>query len=69
MNEARNMAIYLFRQLRGEPLTDIGKAFDIESYSTVSSVIERFKIRMDSDRDLARKISTLRKRIVIQGQT
>lgn len=69
MNEARNMAIYLFRQLRGDPLTDIGKAFDIESYSTVSSVIERFKIRMDSDRDLSRKVSTLRRRIMSQGQT
>jgi len=68
VNEARNMAMYLFRHLRGDALTKIGKAFDIESYSTVSSVIERFKIRMNSDRELSRKVSTLRKRIMSQGR-
>jgi REP element-mobilizing transposase RayT len=44
VNEARNMAIYLLRYLRGDPLTTIGKVFDIQSYSTVSSIIERFKV-------------------------
>jgi REP-associated tyrosine transposase len=69
INEARNMAIYLFRYLRGDSLTTIGKEFDIHSYSTVSSVIERFKVRMQKDRKLLRNVENLRKAIMRQGQT
>ncbi|MGD9217575.1 MAG: helix-turn-helix domain-containing protein [Desulfobacteraceae bacterium] len=46
INEARNMAIYMLRYIRGDSLTTIGKVFDIQSYSTVSSIVERFKVRM-----------------------
>lgn len=68
-NEARSMAIYLFRHLRGEPLTRIGQVFNIGSYSTVSSIIERFKVRMRSDRNLQRKVERLRATLMRQGQT
>jgi len=68
-NEARSLAIYLFRYMRGASLNDIGKTFDISSYSTVSSIIERFKARMHSDRKLSRKIEMLRESIMRQGQT
>jgi hypothetical protein len=61
INEARNMAIYLLRYLRGDSLTTIGKVFDIQSYSTASSIIERFKARMQTERKLIRKVEGIRK--------
>jgi putative transposase len=69
INEARSLAIYLFRYMRGASLNDIGKTFDISSYSTVSSIIERFKARMHSDRKLSRKVEMLRESLMRQGQT
>ena len=69
LNEARSMAMYLCRYLRGEPLTSIGKVFDINSYSTVSSIIERFKGRMQSNRKLFQKVEGVRKSFMRQGQT
>ena len=69
INEARSLAIYLFRHMRGASLNDIGKTFDISSYSTVSSIIERFKARMHSDRKLSRKVEMLRESLMRQGQT
>ena len=68
-NEARSMAIYLFRYLKGESLNNIGEAFDISSYSTVSSIIERFKVRMHADRELSRKVERLKEFLMRQGQT
>jgi chromosomal replication initiation ATPase DnaA len=68
INEARNMAIYLLRYLRGDSLTTIGKVFDIQSYSTVSSIVERFKIRMQTERKLIRNVEGKRKAIMRQGQ-
>ncbi len=68
-NEARSTAIYLFRHLKGESLINIGKTFDICSYSTVSSIIERFKVRMHSDRKLSRKVEQLRESLMRQAQT
>jgi putative transposase len=69
INEARNMAIYLLRYLRGDSLTTIGKEFDIQSYSTVSSVIERFKVRMQTERKLLRNVEKIRKTFMRQEQT
>jgi chromosomal replication initiation ATPase DnaA len=63
------MAIYLLRYLRGDSLTTIGKVFDIQSYSTVSSIIERFKIRIQADRKLLRNVEGIRKAIMRHGQT
>ena len=42
-NEPRNVAIYLMRKLRRDSLRDIGKFFQMEKYSSVSSVIVRMK--------------------------
>lgn len=69
LNEARSMAIYLFRHLRGESLTRIGMTFEISSYSTVSSIIERFSVRMHSDREMSRRVERLRSLLMGQGQT
>ena len=45
-NNARDMAIYLSRQLTGSKLTEIGKEFGLNNYSTVSTIIERMKDRI-----------------------
>jgi REP element-mobilizing transposase RayT len=68
-NEARSMGIYLCRYIRGDTLIQIGEEFKIESYSTVSSVIERFKELIKSDRRLFHKVEHLRKAIIRQKKT
>jgi hypothetical protein len=60
---------HLCRYLRGESLAGIGKAFDISSYRTVSSIIERFKVRMQSDRKLLKKVEAARETFMRQGLT
>jgi hypothetical protein len=60
-NEERDMEIYLLRHFRGDPLLSMGKVFDIQSYSTVGSIIARFKVRMPSDRKLLRKVEEIRR--------
>ena len=59
-NEARNVAIYLQRQLRGSKLEEIGEEFGIGSYSTVSTIIERTKKEAIKNRRLRRRIEQLR---------
>jgi putative transposase len=58
-NEARNVAIYLARRLRGDRLKEIGEAFKIGRYSTVSSIVERMKVRIGSDERLRKKVDQL----------
>jgi putative transposase len=58
-NEARNVAIYLARRLRGDRLKEIGEAFKIGGYSTVSSVVQRMKVGMERDELLRKKVHNL----------
>ena len=58
-NVARDIAIYLVRHYSMETLLNVGKYFDINNYSTVSSVVERVKkrkIKYPSLRDHLEKI-------------
>ncbi len=41
LNEPRNIAVYLIRQIRGETLNSIGELLYIKAYSTISSIIIR----------------------------
>ena len=68
-NEARAMGLFLTRRLRGEPLRNIGSHFKTENYSTVSSVIARFRHRLHSDRQLSKRVDQVRKTILSQEQT
>lgn len=68
-NEPRAMGLHLSRQLRGETLKCIGEHYHIESYSTVSTIIERLKIRLKSDRSLKLRYSQLKKNLMSQEQT
>jgi putative transposase len=63
-NEARAMGIYLCRHLRGQALKDIGAQFKIDNYSTVSSIIERFKARLQTDRGLSKRVKQVQQAIV-----
>jgi len=58
-NEARNVAIYLSRRVRGDRLQEIGEAFKIGRYSTVSSVVERVRVRMGRDESLCKRVNDL----------
>jgi putative transposase len=58
-NEARDAAIYLSRQLSGSKLTEIGKDFGINNYSTVSTIIERMKSRISEDRRVNKRVEHL----------
>ncbi len=67
-NEPRSVAIYLMRKLRRDRLGEIGKAFQIAKYSTVSSVIERFKLRMRNDPKIAKRVKKMETLIVNKSQ-
>ena len=49
-NEARDLAIYMLRFIRGERLTIIGQEFNLNNYSSVSSAIERVKRKLESNK-------------------
>ena len=63
-NEARAMGIYICRHLRRQSLKDIGEQFKIDNYSTVSSIIERFKARLQTDHGLSKRIKQVQQAIV-----
>jgi REP element-mobilizing transposase RayT len=48
-NLPRDMAIYLVRLLSQATLSEVGKHFGMNNYSTVSSVVERVKLRTNED--------------------
>ncbi len=58
-NEPRNVAIYLTRRLRHDSLQEIGTQFQIRKYSSVSSIVERMKDRIDADRKVKKCINEL----------
>ncbi len=55
-NEPRNVAIYLIRKLRSDSLKEIGCRFQMERYSSISSIIERMKKQMHADRNLTKRV-------------
>jgi len=58
-NEPRSAAIFLMRRLRRDSLSEIGHVFHVKKYSTISSTIERLKIRMQKDPKLKKRIENL----------
>jgi chromosomal replication initiation ATPase DnaA len=51
-NEPRCVAVYLLRRLRRDSLKEIGKVFNLEKNSSVSSIIERMKTRIKNSRKI-----------------
>ena len=68
-NEPRNVAIFLMRQLRVDSLSQIGALFQMKTYSSVSSVVERMRSLSQADGKLRRRIRELRTAINSQEQT
>ncbi len=66
-NEPRNIAIYLMRSLRGEPLLKIGSEFKLNKHSSVSSVIERIKQKLQKNKKFKKRIEKINT-ILIKGQ-
>ncbi len=56
-NEPRSAAIFLFRELRRDSLREISAQFHMEKYSSISSIIQRLKQRMQKDRELKSRIN------------
>ncbi len=67
-NEPRDVAIYLIRSLRTEPLMKIGALFGLTRYSSVSSVVMRVKTRLNRDRKFRRRLTEIEKNI-LKNQT
>lgn len=55
-NIARDIAIYLVRRLCCKTLPNVGSEFGINNYSTVSSVVQRVKKRIERDRTLQKEL-------------
>ena len=49
----------LTRRLRGDRLKEIGEAFKIDRYSTVSTIVERMKVRIERDEGLRKRVDHL----------
>ena len=49
-NEARDLAIYMLRVIRGERLIIIGREFNLDNYSSVSTAVERIKRKLESNK-------------------
>ncbi len=62
-NEPRNVAIYLIRYLRNDTLKNVGEYFGIDKYSTVSSIIERVKYKMNADKTFNKRV------LLIKGES
>ena len=68
-NEPRNIAVYLTRHLRGDPLNKIGDLFDIKAYSTVSSIVRRVSKLKSTDKGVKNRLNMLQSAIKGQRQT
>jgi REP element-mobilizing transposase RayT len=62
-NEPRNVAIFLMRKLRRDRLKTIGRRFEIENYSSVSSIMERMKKWLRQDRSLKSRLDRIADKI------
>ncbi len=60
-NEPRDVAIFLARRLRRDSLREIGEAFGIPNYSSVSSIVESMKGKIARNRKLKKEVEQLEK--------
>ena len=62
-NEPRNVALYLSRRYTGKKLEEIGKEFNIDNYSTVSTIICKIDRELKTNTTLQKKIEQIRNKI------
>ena len=66
-NEARDVAMYLIRSLRSEPLMKVGAGFGLNRYSSVSSAVIRVKSRLQKDKQFRNRLEHIEGNI-LKGQ-
>ncbi len=67
-NEPRDMAMYLIRSMRAEPLMRVGANFGLNQYSSVSSAVTRVKAKLLKDRKFKDRLEHIESNI-LKGQT
>jgi hypothetical protein len=67
-NEPRDVAIYVIRFMRSEPLMRVGEAFGLNRYSSVSSAVRRVKIKLQKDRKFKARLESIES-VILKGQT
>jgi putative transposase len=63
LNIPRNVAIYLFRSLRGDDLNSIKDAFQIKTYSTISSIVQKMTHLKAENRKIRKDIQFIKNRV------
>jgi REP element-mobilizing transposase RayT len=63
VNEPRNIALYLARRCTGKKLEEIGREFNIDNYSTVSSAICSVRRQLKSNRPLQKRVDQIRNKM------
>jgi REP element-mobilizing transposase RayT len=66
-NEPRDVAIYLIRSMRAEPLMRVGANFGLNQYSSVSSAVTRVKAKLQKDRKFKDRLEHIESNI-LKGQ-
>lgn len=67
-NEPRDVAMYLIRSMRAEPLMRVGENFGLTQYSSVSSVVMRVKAKLQKDRKFKDRLQQIKSNI-FKGHT
>ena len=62
-NVPRDIAVYLLRIYSKQTLSGVGRYFNITNYSTVSSIVERIKVRKLADKAIANKLKQIEKKL------
>ncbi len=68
LNEPSNVAIYLVRRLRGEKLEEIGRQCGVSKYSSLSSVIQRMKSEISTNRKLRKRVEQLEEELKMRQE-
>ena len=67
-SEPRDVAMYLIRSMRPEPLMRVGAGFGLNRYSSVSSAVVRIKTKLQKDKKLKDRLEHIKNNI-LKGQT
>jgi hypothetical protein len=67
-NKPRDVAMYLIRSMRSEPLMRVGAGFGLNRYSSVSSAVMRVKTKLQKDRKFKARLECIESNI-LKGQT
>jgi len=66
-NLPRDVSVYLVRRLCHMTLPFVGREFGIKNYSTVSSIVQRVKSRIENDKRLLKEVHMIMKKVT-KGQ-